>query len=49
MENIIKYLNAELEERIDILWDDNGILWVDWREYDEEIINVVRSFLRQEI
>lgn len=46
MENIRKYLNAELEERIDILWDDNGILWVDWREYDEEIIKCCEKFLK---
>lgn len=49
MDNIRKYLKADLEERIDILWEDEGILWIDWREYDEEIINTVKNFFRLEI
>ena len=46
MDNIRKYLKADLEERIDILWEDEGILWIDWREYDEEIIKYCEKFLQ---
>lgn len=46
MDNIRKYLNAELEDRIDILWEDKGILWIDWREYDEEIIKYCEKILQ---
>ena len=46
MDNIRKYLNAGLEERIDVLWEDKDILWIDWREYDEEIIKCCEKILQ---
>lgn len=46
MDNIRKYLNAEVEDRIDILWEDKDILWIDWREYDEEIIKYCEKILQ---
>ncbi|CAK7058435.1 MULTISPECIES: hypothetical protein [Fusobacterium] len=46
MDNIRKYLVAGLEDRIDVLWEDKDILWVDWREYDEAIIKHCEKILQ---
>ena len=38
MEEIRKFL-SEPEEHQDEFWESDALIWVDWRDFDESIIN----------
>lgn len=49
MEYIKDFLKNEDRESFDKLWENcTKLVWIDWREYDEEIINYVESVIHSE-
>lgn len=49
MEYIKDFLKNEDRESFDNLWEkEKKLVWIDWREYDEEIINYVESVIHSE-
>ena len=49
MEYIKDFLKNEDRESFDKLWENcTKLVWIDWREYDEEIINYVESVIHLE-
>ena len=41
MENLYKELRSFFANDIDLndLFDSEAIIWIDWREYDEDVVN----------
>ena len=49
MEYIKDFLKNEDRESFDNLWEkEKKLVWIDWRVYDEEIINYVESVIHSE-
>ena len=39
----------EDEQTIDDLWDSEDIVWIDWREDDEDIISYFNDLLEEQV
>lgn len=47
MEYIKNFLKNEDRESFDKLWENSTkLVWIDWREYDEEIINYIENVIQ---
>ena len=47
MEKVKKFLLAP-DENKDEFWDSDALIWIDWREYDEDIIGYFNDELPDE-
>ena len=36
-------------ENIDLIWDSEALIWIDWREYDEDIVRYFNDKLEDKI
>ena len=48
MENLYKELRSFFANDIDLtdLFDSEAIIWIDWREYDEDVVNYFNDFVQ---
>ena len=48
MENLYKELRSFFANDIDLtdLFDSEAIIWIDWREYDEDVVNYFNALLQ---
>lgn len=47
MEYIKNFLKNEDRESFDELWENSTkLVWIDWREYDEDIINYIENVIQ---
>ena len=51
MENLYKELRSFLANDIDLndLFDSEAIIWIDWREYDEDVVNYFNDMMAEPI
>lgn len=46
MEKLKAYLKSPCDQTLDALWEDSGSLfWVDWRDYDDAIVQYADGYL----
>ena len=47
MENLYKELRSFFANDIDLndLFDSEAIIWIDWREYDEDVVNYFNDMM----
>lgn len=49
MEYIKDFLKNEDRESFDNLWEkEKKLVWIDWREYDKDIINYIENVIQSE-
>ncbi len=51
MENLYKELRSFFANDIDLtdLFDSEAIIWIDWREYDEDVVNYFNDMMDEPI
>ena len=51
MENLYKELRSFFANDIDLtdLYDSEAIIWIDWREYDEDVVNYFNDMMDEPI
>ena len=51
MENLYKELRSFFANDIDLtdLFDSEAIIWIDWREYDEDVVNYFNDMMAEPI
>ena len=51
MENLYKELRSFFANDIDLtdLFDSEAIIWIDWREYDEDVVNYFNDMMNEPI
>jgi len=51
MENLYKELRSFFANDIDVndLFDSEAIIWIDWREYDEDVVNYFNDMMDEPI
>ena len=51
MENLYKELRSFFANNIDLtdLFDSEAIIWIDWREYDEDVVNYFNDMMAEPI
>ena len=51
MENLYKELRSFFANDIDLndLFDSEAIIWIDWREYDEDVVNYFNAMMAEPI
>ena len=51
MENLYKELRSFFANDMDLndLFDSEAIIWIDWREYDEDVVNYFNDMMDESI